>query len=166
MSSFLLLAPSAGWITLISVALGLILAIVVLSILGKKMQAKQDEQQKLLDANKQTVSMLIIDKKKVKFTEAGFPQSVIDQTPKMARRMKVYAVKVKIGPQLLTMMCDEKVFDTIPVKKEVKATISGIYITGVRGLHGKTEAPAPVKKNFFKRTIEKLQEKAGAKPLK
>ena len=54
----------------------------------------------------------------------------------------------------------------IPTKKEVKATVSGIYITDVKGLHGK---PLPVpqkKKGFFKRAVEKAQEKAGAKPIK
>ena len=34
------------------------------------------------------------------------------------------------------MFCDEAIFDQIPVKKEVKATISGNYITAVKGVHG------------------------------
>ncbi|MBQ7972961.1 MAG: hypothetical protein IJ291_05865 [Lachnospiraceae bacterium] len=166
MSPFLLLAPSAGTIILIVILAVFIIATIVLYFVGKKMQKKQDEQQKLLEANKQTISMLIIDKKKVKFKDAGFPQAVIDQTPKMARRMKVYAVKVKIGPQIMTLMCDDKIFDTIPVKKEVKAVISGMYIMGVKGLHGKSEPIPQKKKGFFKRSVEKMQEKAGAKPLK
>lgn len=166
MSSFLLLAPSAGWITVISILAGLILAGVVLYFLGNRMQKKQAEQQQLMETHKQSMNMLIIDKKKVRFKDAGFPQSVIDQTPKMARRMKVYAVKVKVGPQLTTLICDEKIYDTIPVKKEVKAVVSGLYIMSVKGLHGKTELEPPKKKNFFKRSVEKLQEKAGAKPIK
>ena len=51
------------------------------------------------------------------------------------------------------------------VKKEVKATVSGIYITGVKGLHGK-QATEAVKKSKFKQLVEKMQEKAGAKPVK
>ena len=128
MSSFLLLAPSAGLITVISVLAGLIIACVVLYFLGRRMQNKQAEQQKLMETHKQSMNMLIIDKKKVRFKDAGFPQSVIEQTPKMARRMKVYAVKVKVGPQLTTLICDEKIYDSIPVKKEVKAVVSGLYI--------------------------------------
>ena len=36
--------------------------------------------------------------------------------------------------------------DEIPVKKEVKARVSGLYITSVRGLHGKTESEDGKKK--------------------
>lgn len=39
------------------------------------------------------------------------------------------------------MVADEKIFDLIPLKKEVKATISGIYITDVRGVRGPLEQP-------------------------
>ena len=48
----------------------------------------------------------------------------------------------------MTLMCDADVFSIIPVKKEVKATISGIYITGVKGLRGSLETPKK-KKGFF-----------------
>ena len=61
---------------------------------------------------------------------------------------------------------DEKIFDSVPVKKEVKAMVSGIYIVSVRGLHGKSVPVEQPKKSFFKRTLEKVQEKAGAKPVK
>ena len=58
-------------------------------------------------------------KKKVKLKDAGFSQAVLDQAPKMSRNMKVYVVKAKIGPQITSLLCDDKVFDTVPVKKEV-----------------------------------------------
>ena len=41
----------------------------------------------------------------------------------------------------MTLIADESVFAEIPVKKEVKATVSGIYITAVRGLRGPLEKP-------------------------
>ena len=41
-----------------------------------------------------------------------------------------------------------KVFNTIPVKKEVKAMVSGIYITGVKGLRTGLDK-APEKKKFI-----------------
>ena len=97
----------------------LIIGIVVLYFLGKRAQKKQDEQQALLEEHKQTVSMLIIDKKRMKLKESGLPQSVIDQTPKMMRGSKLPIVKVKVGPQIMSLVADEKVFDSIPVKKEV-----------------------------------------------
>lgn len=166
MESLVLFKMPTWSIVLIIVAVVLIAAIVVLYILGKRMQKKQAEQEEFLAANRQTVSMLIIDKKRVKFKDAGFPQSVVDQTPKISRGMKVPVVKAKVGPQIVTLIADDKIFDTIPVKKEVKAVISGMYIQGVKNIHGKVELPPAKKKNAFKRAVEKLQEKAGAKPLK
>ena len=58
-------------ITLLVIVIVLAIIIAVLYFLGKKAQKKQAEQQELLDANKQTVSMLIIDKKRMKMKDAG-----------------------------------------------------------------------------------------------
>lgn len=154
-----------GTIILLVILLILVGACVGLYFLGKKAQKKQAEQQELLEQNKQTVSMLIIDKKKLKLKESGLPQMVIDQTPKYLRRSKVAVVKCKVGPQIMTLMCDDKIFDIIPVKKEVKAVISGIYIMNVKALHGKLPQVEEKKKSKFKKFVDKLQEKAGAKPL-
>ena len=155
-----------GWIIAL-IVIGVIAVIMAgLYFLGKKAQKKQNEQQELMEQNKQTVSMLIIDKKRMKLKESGLPQMVIDQTPKLMRGSKLPIVKAKVGPQILSLVSDERIFDTIPVKKEVKAVISGIYILDVKGLHGKLPAAPQKKKGWFKRTLEKAQEKAGAKPLK
>lgn len=153
-----------GWIILIVVLVVLAIAVIVLYFLGKKMQKKQAAQQEQVEANKQSVSMLIIDKKKMKIKESGLPQVVIDQTPKLMRNSKLPVVKAKVGPRIMTLIADEKVFNMIPVKQEVKATVSGIYITSVKGAHRPIKVEAK-KKGFFKRSVEKLQEKAGAKPL-
>ncbi len=151
---------------LIGILVALIIIIIVLYFLGKKAQKKQAEQQQMLEAGKQTFSMLIIDKKRMKIRDSGLPQVAIDQIPKYLRGSKLPIVKAKIGPQITSLVCDEKIFDSVPVKKEVKAVISGIYILDVKGLNGKTAAVPQKKKGFFKRTLEKAQEKAGAKPLK
>lgn len=156
---------STGWTVTIIVAVVLIALIIVLYFLGKKAEKKNAEQQAQIEAYKQTISMLIIDKKKMKLIDAGLPQSVIDQTPKLMRRAKLPIVKAKVGPQIMSLICDEKIFDSIPTKKEVKATVSGMYITSVKGLHGKI-TEAPVKKKGFKAWVDKLQEKAGAKSVK
>ena len=153
-------------IVLIVVTVVLIAGIIILYFLGKRAQKKQDEQQELLEANKQTVSMLIIDKKRMKIRDSGLPQAVLDQTPKYLRGSKLPIIKAKVGPQIMSLICDDKIFESVPVKKEVKAVVSGIYVMGVKGLHGKTEAPPPKKKSHFKRMLEAAQEKAGAKPLK
>ena len=153
-------------IVLIIILVILIAAIVVLYFLGKRAQKKQAEQQEQIEAYKQNVSMLIIDKKRMKLKESGLPQAVIDSTPKLMRRAKLPIVKAKVGPQVMTLVADEKIFDSIPVKKEVKATVSGIYITSVKGLHGKS-APQPAKKkSWWKRAADTIQEKGGAKSVK
>lgn len=154
-------------IVLLVILAVLLIAVVVLYFLGKKAQKKQAEQEQQIEAYKQTVTMLIIDKKRMKLKEAGLPQAVIDNTPKLMRGSKLPIVKAKVGPQIMSLVCDEKIFDIVPVKKEVKATVSGIYLTGVRAVHGTLPQPAnKKKKGWLKRNVEKLQEKAGAKPVK
>lgn len=76
---------------------------------------------------------------------------VIDQTPKLMRRSKLPIVKAKVGSKIVIMIADEKVFDLIPVKKDIKAEISGLYIVGVKGIRGSLATPAPKKKGFFAR---------------
>ena len=98
--------------------------------------------------------MLIIDKGRIRLKDAGFPPIVLENTPKYLRRSKVPVVKAKVGPKVMTLMCDAQVYPTIPVKKEVKATVSGIYITGVKGLRGPLETPEK-KKGFFARLRNK-----------
>ena len=144
----------------------LVAVIAVLYFLGRKAQKKQAEQQAQIEAAKQTVTMLIIDKKKLKLKDSGLPAVVMEQTPKYLRRAKFPIVKAKVGPQIMSLICDASIFDSIPVKKEVKATVSGIYITDVKGLHGKPVVTPKKKKGWLARTTEKLQEKAGAKPVK
>ena len=94
--------------------------------------------------------------KRVKLKDAGFPQIVVDQTPKWLRGRKVPVVKAKIGPKIASLMCDEKVFDKVPVKKEVKAFMNGIYILDVKGLRSGLDTK-PEKKKFLARLRDKAQ---------
>ena len=141
-------------IVLVVILVVLIIACIALYFLGKRAEKKQAEQQEQLDAVKQTVSMLVIDKGRIRLKDAGFPPIVLENTPKYLRRSKVPVVKAKVGPKVMTLMCDAQVYPTIPVKKEVKATVSGIYITGVKGLRGPLETPEK-KKGFFARLRNK-----------
>ena len=141
-------------IVLLVILAVLIIGLIVLYFLGKKAQKKKEEQDAQLAAAAQTVSMLIIDKKRMRITESGLPQVVIDQTPKLMRRSKLPIVKAKVGPKVMSLIADESVFDLIPVKKEVKATVSGIYITKVTGVRGPLEKPE-VKKSWRARLKDK-----------
>lgn len=131
------------------VVLAVTIAIVVaLYFLGKKAQKKKEEQDVQIAANAQQITMLVIDKKKMRLTDAGLPQQIIDSTPKLMRRSKLPVVKAKVGPRVMSLIADDAIFDEIPVKKEVKATVSGIYITAVRGIRGPIEKPLQKKKGF------------------
>ena len=153
-------------ITLIVIAVLLLGAVIALYFLGKKAQKRQAEQEEQINATKQTYSMLIIDKKRMKLKDAGLPAVVLEQTPKILRGRKLPIVKAKIGPQVMSLICDEKIFDMVPVKKEVKAAVSGIYMVEVKGLRGGNLKVEGKPKSKFKQAVEKLQEKAGAKPIK
>ena len=144
---------STPMIIMLIVLVVLIGVCVALYFFGKKAQKKQAEQQQQMDAVAQTVSMLIIDKKKMKLKEAGLPKMVLDQTPKYLRGSKMPIVKAKIGPRVMTLMCDPKVFEQIPVKAEIKAEVSGIYITGIKSVRGGkiVVEEKKKKKGFFKR---------------
>jgi len=146
---------TAGIVLLIILAV-VIVGFIALYFVAKKMQKKQDEAQEQMQAAAQTFSILVIDKKKMKMSEAGLPKVVIEQTPKLLRASKVPIVKAKIGPKVMSLVCDAKIFDLIPVKKEVKAVISGIYIMDVKGLRGNLEQKKK-KEGFFKRITGSLK---------
>ncbi len=136
----------------------LVILVVLLGILayfGRKAQKKQAEQKATMDAMAQTMSLYIIDKKRMKLTEANLPKVVLYSTPKYMRWMKMPMVKAKAGPRVMTLICDEPVFAQILPKQEVKATISGIYITSAKRIRGPLPEPKNKKKGFFSRFKKK-----------
>ena len=142
-------------IVMLVVIVLLIAALVALSIYGKKLQDRQEDSQRQLQEAAQSAKLLVIDKKKMKFKDSGLPPMVLEQVPKYMRGRKVPIVKAKIGPRIMSLICEDKIFDLIPVKKEVKAEVSGLYIVGVKGIRGSLETPAPKKKGFFARLRNK-----------
>lgn len=150
-------------VKIILIVLGVILAIlVVLVIVAQKMMKKQEASQAQIDAASQVVSMLIIDKKRMKVKDANMPKMIADQIPKYMKFAKLPIVKAKVGPRVMTLIADEKVFDYLPVKTEVKVAISGMYITEIKHIRGNVEMPK-VKKSFLKKMQEKAMSKATEK---
>ncbi len=129
--------------------------LVVLYFLGKRAQKKQDEQEAAMEQAAQTVSLLVIDKKKMRLKDAGFPQVVMDNANLLAKRAKVPVVKAKVGPRMMVMMCDPKIFDDIPLKKEIKVSASGIYINRIISVRGGKVQETQQKKGFFKRIFSR-----------
>ena len=155
--------------TFLTVVLVIILVVAgllaLLYFLGSKAQKKQAEQQEMMDAMAQTVSMLIIDKKKMKLADAGLPKQVVDSTPKYLRWSKMPVVKAKIGPKVMTLLSDPQVFEQLPVKQEAKVVVSGIYITKVKSVRG-GQVVQPKKKKFFDRFKKSKKVEAPAKSKK
>ncbi len=133
-----------------------IAAIIVLYFVGRKLQKRQAEQQEQLEAAQQNITLMAIDKKRMRLKDAGLPQMVMDQTNFMTKRAKVPVVKAKIGPRIMTLIADESVFEIIPINKEVKATVSGIYITRVKALRGSLPQPQK-KKNWRQRLADRAR---------
>ena len=156
-----------GTIILLVIIAILIGILVFLYFTGRRLQKRQEEQNAQVQANKQPYVIMAVDKKRLKLKESGLPEEVIAQTPWYARRSKIPVVKAKVGNRFMNLIADENVFDLIPINKQVKAMISGIYIVEVKGMRGaKLTSDNPVKKSWWRRQMDKLQEKAGAKPVK
>ena len=81
------------------ILLVMVALMVVMYILGKRAEKKSEEQKAAMDAQSQNMSFYVIDKKRMKLTEAGLPKMVIDQTPKYLRWAKLPIIKVKVGPK-------------------------------------------------------------------
>ena len=145
------------WNVLLVIIVILAILLVVLYILGSRMRKRQAEQQTMIDASKQTVSILAIDKKKLKIGDSGLPKMVIDQTPWYMKWAKLPIVKAKIGPKVVTMIADEKVFLQLPLRTEAKVVISGLYITEIKSVRGKKKAAEEPKKKSFGAKMRKKQ---------
>ncbi|MCR5148293.1 MAG: hypothetical protein K6C35_04910 [Eubacterium sp.] len=138
-----------GWIIFFIVLAVIVAGIVILYIAGNKMQKKQLAQKEEMLSQAQPASMLIIDKKYMPLREAKLPKIVMEQTPKRYQKAKVPIVKAKVGPQIVTLICDDAIYDDVPVKGEVKAMVSGIYLVSVKS----------VRKNKNKAVVEETDGK-------
>ena len=120
----------AWWVWLIIVAVILIGGLIALYIVGNKLQKKQSAQKEMMKEQAQPVTMLVIDKKMLPMKDAGLPKMVMEQTPKRYQKAKMPIVKAKIGPQIMNLICDDGIYDQMPV---------GIYIMSVKNVRGKIE---------------------------
>lgn len=147
------------WLIVLLIIIAVLVAIlVVLYILGNRLQKKQAAQKEEINKAAQPVTMLVIDKKMMPMKDAGLPKQVMASTPKKYQKAKLPIVKAKIGPQIMNLICDEAIFESVPVKGEVKAMVSGIYITSIKNVRGKMEEPDGKKKKFGRKLLAKQAE--------
>ncbi|MCQ4936163.1 MULTISPECIES: hypothetical protein [Anaerotignum] len=119
----------------------LIIIIVVLAIIfallyyfNKVSMRKMVQAQDFIDNNRTTVQIFIIDKKQEKPSPSNLPKAVYEQMPKTSKMRKANLVRAKVGPQIVTLICDKPVYNVLPVKKNVKVDLAGIYIIGITGM--------------------------------
>lgn len=160
-----MLAISTLGVVLIVVIVVFIIALIALYILGRRMQKKEAESQSQMEAASQSMTFYIIDMKRMKFKDANLPKIVMEQTPKYARRVKLPILKVKVGPRVMSLICDPKVYDTLAPKQEVKAKVSGIYVTSAKRLRGPVVETDPKKRKEQEKAAKKAA-KAAAKEKK
>ena len=144
-------------IVMLIILAALVALLIFLYFWGKKLQKRQDESREKMEETKQSVQMLVIDKKMLPIKSSGLPQAAIDQTPKYLRRSKLPIVKARCQGKIMTFIADSNIYPVIPVKKEVKATISGLYIMDVRAIRGQLEQP-PKKKKWYQKLSRKADE--------
>lgn len=146
----------------------LLVLLIVLYVFGRKAQKKADSQRATMEGQAQTMSFYVIDKKKMKLTEAGLPKIVTEQTPKYLRRAKLPILKVKVGPKVMSLICDEQVFKTILPKQEVKAQVSGIYVLSAKRIRGPIPEPKKSRKESKaeKKAAKEAEKNKTANPSK
>ena len=154
----------------------MIIIIVLLAIgiffayrMNRKAMGQMIQAQDFIDANRQTVQIFVIDKRNEKPSASNMPKAVFEQLPKKAKARKAFLVRAKVGPQIVTLMCDKPVYNVMPVKKNVKVELAGMYIVGITGMNLEDKK----KKTFGEkiaasatRTMQKESQKAKDKASK
>lgn len=134
----------ANVLNIVLIVLGVIAVIlVILYFLGSKLQTKQANANKAMQQMSMVVSLLVIDKQKLRVKDSGLMKQVQDAIPAYIRWRKFPIVKARVikaniagGAQVMSFICDPKVFKIMPVKTEVKVTIAGVYITKLHSAKG------------------------------
>ena len=134
----------ANVLNIVLIVLGVIaVVLVILYFLGSKLQTKQANANKAMQQMSMVVSLLVIDKQKLRVKDSGLMKQVQDAIPAYIRWRKFPIVKARVikaniagGAQVMSFICDPKVFKIMPVKTEVKVTIAGVYITKLHSAKG------------------------------
>lgn len=157
MSALLLALP---WWAIVLIVIGaLLVAFVVFTMTyGKKLQRQQASAEEQMNANKQKVDILVIDKQKLRMKDAGLPEVVTKAAPKYAKIVKMPIVKAKVGQRVMTLMADNDVYNLLPVKKICTVMISGLYIVEIKGVRGASLPKAKEKKGLLAKLRKKVND--------
>lgn len=120
---------------LIIILIVLAVLVVVMYQLNKRGMRRMIQAQDFIDQNRTTVQIFVIDKKQEKPSASNLPKAVFEQMPRSAKMRKTNLIRAKVGPQIVTLMCDKPVYNVLPVKKTVKVDLAGMYIVGIPGMN-------------------------------
>ncbi|MCL2573883.1 MAG: hypothetical protein FWE34_04930 [Defluviitaleaceae bacterium] len=149
-----------GWVDILLIVVVVLGAIIAgLYFLNRWASKRVTQQQDMVERTKQSASIYVIDMKRDKAVNVTLPKVVMDNLPRTAKMMKMNFVKAKIGPQIITLMCDKTVFNALDVKKTFQVELAGIYIASVKGMKTKYELAQA-------RKAKKLKAKQEAKATK
>lgn len=141
---------------LILIIMGIVFAVIFgFYMLNRWASKKMVNNEEMIERSKVATTIYVIDKKKEKPTASNLPKAVFNQLPKYYRFLKIPLVKAKVGPQIVTLMCDKKVFAALPVKKNAKVEVAGIYIVSMKGM--KTDAELKEMKKIKKEKQKALK---------
>ena len=143
------------WDILLIVGLVIGLIVAGLYFLNRWAAKRVNTQQSMIEKTKQNASIYVIDMRRDKAENVSLPKIVKENMPKMSKMMKMYFVKAKIGPQIMTLMCEKQVFAALDVKKTFQVELAGIYIVSVKGMKTKYE---------IKQAAKAKKKKAASKP--
>lgn len=150
------------WLILIIAVIAVIAGVLI--FLNKKAYKKMSQQNEMIEQSKMLQNAYIIDKTRDKISNVkSLPKVVIDNVPKWSKFMKMNFVKAKIGPQIVTLITDKRVYKALPVKKSVKIEIAGLYIVNMVGMKSDEELKAIEKAKKEKAKAEKKAAKANKK---
>jgi uncharacterized membrane protein YqiK len=114
------------------VAVVIVALVIGYTILRKRLKKKMDDQKALVDENKINASIFVIEKRKAKITEANLPKNVMSQIPALYKIRKMPLITAKIGQQIVTLVCEDDLYDKIPDKKNINVELAGIFIVSVK----------------------------------
>ncbi|MBQ9464351.1 MAG: hypothetical protein IJU67_03635, partial [Lachnospiraceae bacterium] len=140
----------AFWVIIIILA-AVVAVLLILVFIGKRAQKRQAQNEDIIRANAQVVSVLVIDKKKMKITQAGLPDLALAEVKWYQKIQKIPVVKVKVQNRIANVLCDVRVYDALPVKCEAKVVLSGLYITEIRSIRGGAILQPEKKKTLWQR---------------
>ena len=151
---------------IIIVIIAVAILMFVMYRLNQKATGRMIQAQDYIDANRTTVQIFVIDKRQEKPSASNMPKQVFEQMPKRAKMRKANLIRAKVGPQIVTLMCDKPVYDVMPVKKTVKVDLAGMYIVGIKGMNLEDKKKKTFSEKMsatMNKTMEKEAKKAKAK---